>query len=530
MKSKLVHKDIAKIYAITKEELLFELNDDNAQDLSSEAAARLGVANIARSRWRYERQSTRHRKAGVGLQKFLSTFGEFLESYAGIVEIVKGADQQYGGLAYGTLSILLSVAVRKQQKEDGLEDALEELRFAFPRLNTLHRLGPNVQMKELIAKVFAEVIVFARETTEYYHSKSRRFKDAVLPASRRSDTMSKIRKHLGQIREESEVLMLERIEGMSNTIEQLNRQVGSVHLAVRTNKSSADHAHLADLRRRIGVKDSSINRDTKTYKERLSDAFSSPSDKHGTPSEITWALFEEDNLFAQWLHSEQSCFILLGGINLDAFDCKTLNWVSFGSTLVVERLQKQDECVAYFYCQTDWTVHTQSRRSLQQVMASIVYQIACCHEDLLRSKTDSIEAAMRSKAWNETLNDDVVLECMAGLLLELLSAFGKDRPLTIVLDRLDQCRWNEGPGQEGFKLECALEWLLEVVKGADCLVKILVVVDSHPALKLRGPSEQYAKRAKGRLLFRPDWTHELEEERQYRLRSDRLSRKKSADV
>lgn len=43
-------------------------------------------------------------------------FSDFLESFSGIVEIVKAADQQYGGLAYGTLSVFLSVAVRKDSE------------------------------------------------------------------------------------------------------------------------------------------------------------------------------------------------------------------------------------------------------------------------------------------------------------------------------------------------------------------------------------------------------------------------------
>jgi hypothetical protein len=59
-------------------------------------------------RWKEDRQRS-SRKAGVALQKWLNAFAGFLESYSGIVEVVKAADQQYGGLAYETLSILLGV-------------------------------------------------------------------------------------------------------------------------------------------------------------------------------------------------------------------------------------------------------------------------------------------------------------------------------------------------------------------------------------------------------------------------------------
>ena len=40
---------------------------------------------------------------------FAGTFSKFLAAFSGIVEIVKGVDDQWGGLAYGTLSVLLIV-------------------------------------------------------------------------------------------------------------------------------------------------------------------------------------------------------------------------------------------------------------------------------------------------------------------------------------------------------------------------------------------------------------------------------------
>ena len=40
----------------------------------------------------------------------MTRFADFLEAYSGIVEIVKQADSQYGGLAYSTVSLLLLVS------------------------------------------------------------------------------------------------------------------------------------------------------------------------------------------------------------------------------------------------------------------------------------------------------------------------------------------------------------------------------------------------------------------------------------
>lgn len=48
-------------------------------------------------------------RAGKQTVIFANNFSSFLQAYSGIVEIMQGADQQYGGLAYSTLSLFLIV-------------------------------------------------------------------------------------------------------------------------------------------------------------------------------------------------------------------------------------------------------------------------------------------------------------------------------------------------------------------------------------------------------------------------------------
>ena len=48
-------------------------------------------------------------KVGKATQTFATNFSSFLQAYSGIIEIMKGADQQYGGVAYSALSLLLIV-------------------------------------------------------------------------------------------------------------------------------------------------------------------------------------------------------------------------------------------------------------------------------------------------------------------------------------------------------------------------------------------------------------------------------------
>ena len=121
--------------------------EQRISNLSSElskahTAAQSGMllASSALVNLKAERESTITRKVGVGTQRVLSDVGTFLKGFSGIAEIIKSADQQFGGLAYGTVSILATVAVRKTEHEDLIEEILEELAHAFPRLNILEHI------------------------------------------------------------------------------------------------------------------------------------------------------------------------------------------------------------------------------------------------------------------------------------------------------------------------------------------------------------------------------------------------------
>ena len=58
------------------------------------------------------RQQKRKIIGRIGKQTvtFATNFSSFLQAYSGIIEIMNGADQQYGGVAYSALSLLLIVS------------------------------------------------------------------------------------------------------------------------------------------------------------------------------------------------------------------------------------------------------------------------------------------------------------------------------------------------------------------------------------------------------------------------------------
>ena len=64
----------------------------------------------------HDEDKGRVRKAGDNAVKFTKSVSEYIEAYSGIIEIMKGADQQYGGVAYATISLLLIVSVARCQR------------------------------------------------------------------------------------------------------------------------------------------------------------------------------------------------------------------------------------------------------------------------------------------------------------------------------------------------------------------------------------------------------------------------------
>ena len=82
------------------------------------ASSELELAEAKNIIWSNNRKSGL-RKVPALLQTFMTRFADFLEAYSGIVEIVKQADSQYGGLAYSTISLLLLVRDEVMSGPDG---------------------------------------------------------------------------------------------------------------------------------------------------------------------------------------------------------------------------------------------------------------------------------------------------------------------------------------------------------------------------------------------------------------------------
>jgi hypothetical protein len=221
-----ISKDAKKLFSCSKvdaQDCITELaGTDPTASLQSKAQSKAYLATIALKAWGCERSADSIAKSGAGVQKFLCTLGDFLQGFVGIAEIVKAADQQFGGLAYGTVVLLATVAVNKKRREESIEGMLAEIAYAFPRLNTLQELRPEQGLRRLIVDVFELAIRFCRETIDYFTAPSvRRIKKAIGSRELKMETSSQLRPKLVEVRNECEVMMLRELKDARMALEEM---------------------------------------------------------------------------------------------------------------------------------------------------------------------------------------------------------------------------------------------------------------------------------------------------------------------
>ena len=95
--------------ATTEEGLHRQIEELDIQQLKHTAAGNLKGAGRVLSTYNKERQ-TGTKKFGAQAQNFVKVFTDFIGVYSGIISLVKGAGQQYGEVAYETLSLLFIVS------------------------------------------------------------------------------------------------------------------------------------------------------------------------------------------------------------------------------------------------------------------------------------------------------------------------------------------------------------------------------------------------------------------------------------
>lgn len=477
-------------------ELVSLLDEAESYDTSKEILARNIQAEEERARMLIqEADEKRHlvsqnREHGAGkaafrLQRFLTCFSDFLNSYSGIVECVKAADNQFGGLAYGTLAIFLKVAATKQGRDDLLEEEIREITRYFPRLTTWQDIYPSNELdtERRIADVYSDIILFAQEATKYYCYRSwRKLASSSRPKAPIESKIQDIRTNLTEIKSDFEVLMHKRIHELVDNVRRLEFKID-------TKTEEEDTRNLARLSNALGLPKNAPSKDEelRDYNNLLRSVFQLQGFPIGrAPPSMTWEILEEDEEFDQWYKRMDPGLLLLSGYNWQGFSHTTLSWLSQAATLLAQRLRSEGEVTASVFCQRTLAMADSSRKSIIHVLGDLIYQLATYRPRFLRSHWVELHSMITCEQWNSEDEGDI-LEAAECAFTKLLSAFSPEDTVYLVLDRIDQCCHQQS--EAGSQVPLALLLLLRVVKAAPCKVKILIVV-----APVRSPLQAVANR------------------------------------
>jgi hypothetical protein len=138
------------------------------------------------------------------------------------------------------------------------------------------------------------------------------------------------------------------------------------------------------------------------------------------------------------------------------------------------------------FCQTDSVISERERLYFPEIVHSLIYQLAEQHPSGLQYRREEIREALESSRWQQkdllTAYKDVT-ETFSKLLADL----EKSKAITIIIDRLDQCRWDKNAESEVGTFDAAVSSLMDITDDSalrQLIIKILLVMDSAPARKV----------------------------------------------
>ncbi|KAJ8110720.1 hypothetical protein OPT61_g6505 [Boeremia exigua] len=483
------------------------------------------LASTALAGLKAQREVESARKAGVDTQKVLSDVSSFLQGFSGIAEIVKAADQQFGGLAYGTVSVLATVAAHKTEREDFIEEVLEELAHAFPRLNILEHIEPRDSLRALMIGAFEMTIHFCRRTTEYCTANSmHRIKEASLKRDEMLKTVSRLRIKLSEIHKECELIMVQDLKKIRSTLDAMTITLSTAALEVsetkirlqevqargkevyatgedtnnrvregqawmeRQEQSRAQRAYLSELKKSLAIKDMTKAPDAihrvRSLLRRLSEN-QEQNRKHAAP--LSPEMLQANKTFRAWNEEPKSSMLVLGGHNFvrepdsEPGDDVEMSWLSAASAWYTEDALRKPGLTLSYFGQLNYSVRKQHRHTFWYVIKTFIYQLAQVLSEDSLERHEAMISGTDIPAW-DAASDVEALEHMTSLLVTLLGFLPEDLGVSIIIDRLDHCQWEKFTENAVDGLGHAVRFLLQLVRQRKSGLKILLVLNNRSAV------------------------------------------------
>ncbi|KAF7531089.1 hypothetical protein G7054_g9216 [Neopestalotiopsis clavispora] len=340
------------------------------------------------------KRAAEHGKSDAALS-FLTDFLQFVGEFSGVIEIMKGVDEGYGGAAYAALSVFLSVAVNTKKKDDMIANAMINLREHYGRMVIISDIYPTPEMRRYITEAYALGLEFVVEAREYYtRSVWRRLLESVTkPAFVVDRKISEISVAMTRIKEERDTLLNKRIHEINNKVDSLAMQVDEVKHDVGQASTDVRQERIATLRESLSGHIVETEKPIAEYSALLENSFDLPPGLARFDLEILKATKE----YKSWSSSRSNCMLLLHGET--KADRTSLCWLSPAAISLAAFLRKQamsvegkKVAVAEVYCRTsDFTAGRRSAVSDCSVILSFVPQLLEADPTIVASRKEFFE-------------------------------------------------------------------------------------------------------------------------------------------
>ncbi|KAL8908078.1 MAG: hypothetical protein Q9171_005596 [Xanthocarpia ochracea] len=277
-------------------------------------------------------------KLGNTLQRFTYTWSQFMKVYAGLNEVAKGVDNQYGALASGTLGVLLQVGENKEGREKAIASTFEELTESWlgdaGRLKLYSNAHPDsTRLKRFVANVYLGVAELALESAEYYaRPPYARFWQAIrrppkLEIDIRAD---EIKKAIHEVDSESIALLIQD-HASEKEVRKRERDQERNDQRARIARLLGSSLELSDAGKMIDQ-----------CKALHANAFAKAVRRRATKQlqQISIGLLQDFHLFEPSKKITESSVLVLSGLNFDSYDTGDhLCWLSPVTTEIAEKCQ-----------------------------------------------------------------------------------------------------------------------------------------------------------------------------------------------
>ncbi|KAL9629702.1 MAG: hypothetical protein Q9204_005127, partial [Flavoplaca sp. TL-2023a] len=415
-------------------------------------------------------------KFGNTLQAFTNTWSQFLKVYAGVCEIAKGIDNQYGAIASGALMVLLQIGENKEGRENAITSIFEDLTESWlgdaGRLSLYSNAYPDsARLKDFIADVDLGVAELAIESIEYYARPPYvRFWQAIRhpPKLGIDIKANEIKKAIHEVDSESIALLI-----------QDHAREREVRRRERDQEGKDQRSHIAAL---LGssMKLSDIGTMVDQCKILHASAFTNIG------------LLRDFKLYEPPPRTKNSSVLILSGLNFDGYDTgKRLCWLSPVATEIAEEYRRNripaGSCRLLFHsaCYDEESRFSKKKEAIDVCLSRFIVQLLLSDDDFFTKHRQSLEDDIRnsSRRRSETMQ----------FLLEKCPSTDE---VCIIVDRLDRIAPvpdDESDESDEDDVSDVLESILNIVSTAPCKIRLVVTIDASQWSKVRTDSEFESK-------------------------------------